>query len=61
MNSQEELVRCLQQLTQALGPNRARRLAIVRDGDKPRIAGTKISHAGHDPDVVKAAKPVAAT
>ena len=58
MNSQEELVRCLQQLTQALGPNRARRLAIVRDVDEPRIAGTKISH---DPDVVKAAKPVAAT
>jgi hypothetical protein len=58
MSSQEELARCLRQLTEALGPNRARRLSIVRDGDKSRIAGAK---DGHDQDVVTAAKPTAAT
>jgi hypothetical protein len=35
MNSQEELIGCLWQLTEALAPNRVRRLSIVRDGDAP--------------------------
>ena len=38
MNSQEELAGCLRQLMEALAPNHARRLSIVRDGDKPRVA-----------------------
>ena len=37
MNSQEELMGCLWQLTQALAPNCVRRLSIVRDGDAPSV------------------------
>jgi len=59
MNSQEELARCLWQLTEALGSNRARRLSIVRDGDKPRVACAKDGHVGHDQDGVTTAKPAA--
>jgi hypothetical protein len=56
MNSQEELAGCLRQLMEALGPNHARRLSIVRDGDKPRIG---CASDVHDQDVVTTAKPVA--
>jgi hypothetical protein len=38
MNSQEELAGWLRLLTDALASNHARRLSIVRDGDKPRVA-----------------------
>jgi len=41
MNSQEELARCLRQLTVALAPNHARRLSIVQDGAKPRVASAE--------------------
>jgi hypothetical protein len=37
MNSQEELMRCLWLLTEALAPNCGRRLSIVRDGDAPSV------------------------
>lgn len=37
MNSQEELMLCLWQLTEALAPNCVRRLPIVRDGDAPSV------------------------
>jgi hypothetical protein len=37
MNSQEELIGCLWQLTEALAPNCVRRLSIVRDGDAPSV------------------------
>jgi len=37
MNSQEELTLSLWQLTEALAPNRVRRLSIVRDGDAPSV------------------------
>jgi hypothetical protein len=37
MNSQEELMGCLWQLTEALAPNCVRRLSIVRDGDAPSV------------------------
>lgn len=57
MNSQEELAGCLRQLMEALAPNHARRLSIVRDGDKPRAAGAE-GH-GRDQDVVTAPKPAA--
>jgi hypothetical protein len=55
MNSQEELAACLRQLTEALAPNSARRLSIVRDGDKPPAACLD----GHslDQDAVTAPKP----
>jgi hypothetical protein len=33
MDSQDELIGCLWQLTEALAPNCVRRLSIVRDGD----------------------------
>ena len=56
MNSQEELAGCLRQLMEALGPNHARRLSVVRDGDKPRIG---CARDVHDQDVVTTAKPVA--
>jgi hypothetical protein len=56
MNSQEELVGCLRQLTEALAKNHpARRLSIVRDGDKPPVACAD-GH-GRDQDAVTAAKP----
>jgi hypothetical protein len=54
MNSQEELMGCLWQLTEALAPNRVRRLSIVRDGDadfverercEPRRARARASRA----------------
>jgi hypothetical protein len=35
MNSQEELMGCLWQLTEALAQNCVRRLSIVRDDDAP--------------------------
>jgi hypothetical protein len=35
MNSQEELIGCLWQLTEALAPNGAPRPSTVRDGDVP--------------------------
>ena len=37
MNSQEELMLCLWQLTEALAPNCVRRLSIVRDRDEPSV------------------------
>lgn len=37
MNSQEELLGCLWQLTEALAPNCVCRLSIVRDGDAPSV------------------------
>jgi hypothetical protein len=37
MNSQEELIGCLWQLTEALAPNCVRRRSIVRDGDAPSV------------------------
>ena len=55
MNSQEELVGCLRQLTEALATNHTRRLSIVRDGDKPP-AGCADGH-GREQDAVTAAKP----
>ena len=55
MNSQEELAGCLRQLTEALALNHARRLSIVRDGDKPPAAGPD-GH-GRDQDAVTAPKP----
>jgi hypothetical protein len=57
MNSQEELAACLRQLTEALAPNKARRLSIVRDGDKP--PGACADGHGRDQDVVTAPKPAA--
>jgi len=57
MNSQEELAGCLQQLMEALAPNHARRLSIVRDGDKPPAACAD-GH-GRDQDAVTASKPAA--
>jgi hypothetical protein len=56
MNSQEELAGCLRQLTEALALNHARRLSIVRDGDKPPACAD--GH-GRDQDVVTAPKPAA--
>ena len=55
MNSREELAGCLRQLMEALAPNHARRLSIVRDGDKPQAACAD----GHDreQDAVTAPKP----
>ena len=44
-----------QQLTEALAPNKARRLSIVRDGDKPPAACAD-GH-GRDQDAVTAPKP----
>jgi hypothetical protein len=55
MNSQEELAGCLRQLTEALALNRARRLSIVRDGDKPPAACTD-GH-GRDQDALTTPKP----
>ena len=55
MNSQEELVGCLRQLTEALATNHARRLSIVRDGDKPPTAC--VDGHGRDQDAVTAPKP----
>ena len=55
MNSQEELAACLRQLTEALAPNKARRLSIVRDGDK-QPAACADGH-GRDQDAVTAPKP----
>jgi len=57
MNSQEELAGCLRQLTEALALNHARRLSIVRDGDKPPAAGT--DGRGRDQDAVTTPKPAA--
>ena len=57
MNSQEELAGCLRQLMEALASNHARRLSIVRDGDKP-LAACADGH-GRDQDVVTAPKPAA--
>jgi hypothetical protein len=58
MNSQEELAACLGQLTEALAKtHHARRLSIVRDGDKPQAACTD-GH-GRDQDAVTAPKPAA--
>jgi hypothetical protein len=57
MNSQEELAGCLRQLMEALGPNHARRLSIVRDDGKPGVA---CARDVHDQDVVTTAKPAAA-
>ena len=37
MDSQDELIGCLWQLTEALAPNCVRRLSIVRDGDAPSV------------------------
>jgi hypothetical protein len=56
MNSQEELARCLRQLTEALGSDHAPRLSIVRDGNASRIAAAR---DGHGQDVVTTAKPAA--
>ena len=55
MNSQEELAGCLRQLTEALALNHARRLSIVRDGDKPPAACAD-GH-GRDQDAVTTPKP----
>jgi hypothetical protein len=55
MNSQEELAGCLQQLMEALAPNHARRLSIVRDRDTPPAACAD-GH-GRDQDAVAAPKP----
>ncbi len=55
MNSQEELAACLRQLTEALASNNARRLSIVRDGDKPPAVCAD-GH-GRDQDAVTAPKP----
>jgi len=54
---EEELAACLRQLTEALAPNKARRLSIVRDGDKP--PGACADGHGRDQDVVTAPKPAA--
>jgi hypothetical protein len=56
MSSQEELAGCLRQLMEALAPNHARRLSIVRDGDKPRAACAE-GHAERDKEVVTAPRP----
>jgi hypothetical protein len=56
MNSQEELAGCLRQLMEALGPNHAPRLSIVRDDDKPSVARARDVH---DQGVVTTAKPAA--
>jgi hypothetical protein len=56
MNSQEELAGCLRQLMEALAKNHhARRLSIVRDGDKPQDACAD-GH-GRDQDAVTAPEP----
>ena len=57
MNSQEELAGCLRQLTEALAPNNARRLSIVRNGDKP--PATCADGHGRDQDAVTTPKPAA--
>ena len=75
MNSQEELAGCLRQLMEALAPNHARRLSIVQDGVKPRVASAEeavrrsivrckpraagAEGHGRDPDVVTTPKPAA--
>jgi hypothetical protein len=41
MNSQEEFMGCLWQLTEALAPNRVCRLSIVRDGDADVVEGER--------------------
>ena len=58
MNSQEELAGCLRQLTEALASNNARRISIVRDGDKPPAA--RADGHGRDQDAVTLPKPAAA-
>jgi hypothetical protein len=48
MDSQEELANGLRRLTDALAPNHARRLSIVRDGAKPRVACAQERDVGRD-------------
>jgi hypothetical protein len=52
MSSQEELVGCLRQLTEALASHHARRLSIVRQHDRPLVAGADEARVGPDQDGV---------
>ena len=52
MSSQEELVRCLRKLTEALASHDARRLSIVRQHDRPPVACADEAPAPVKPDQV---------
>jgi hypothetical protein len=51
MSSQEELVGCLRQLTEALASHHARRLSIVRERARPPVACADEAPVGPDQDV----------
>ena len=52
MSSQEELVRCLRKLTEALASHDARRLSIVRQHDRLPVARADEAPVRPDQDVV---------